>query len=29
MSLWEQEPQPLGKYGRLRKTYLEEHRPLL
>ena len=29
LSLQEQEPQSLGKYGRLRKTYLKEHRPLL
>ena len=25
----EQEGQPLGKYGRMRKTYLQEHRPIL
>ena len=25
----EQEGQPLGKYGRMRKTYLKEHRPIL
>ena len=24
-----QEGQPLGKYGRMRKTYLQEHRPIL
>ena len=25
----EQEETPLGKYGRMRKTYLKEHRPIL
>ena len=25
----EQEEKPLGKYGRMRKTYLKEHRPIL
>ena len=25
----EQERQPLGKYGRMRKQYLQEHRPVL
>ena len=25
----EQPPKPLGKYGRLRKAYLKEHRPLI
>lgn len=29
LSLTEQEPMPLGKYGRMRKKYLEEHRPVL
>lgn len=29
LSLTEQESRPLGKYGRLRKKYLEEHRPIL
>ena len=29
LSLSDQNRQPLGKYGRLRKTYLKEHRPVL
>ena len=29
LSLTETEQKPLGKYGRLRKTYLKEHRPVL
>ena len=29
LSLSQQEPQPLGKYGRMRKAYLQEHRPVL
>ena len=29
LSLSQQEQQPLGKYGRLRKQYLQEHRPVL
>ena len=29
LSLSQQEQQPLGKYGRLRKKYLQEHRPVL
>ena len=29
LSLSQQETQPLGKYGRLRKTYLQENRPVL
>ena len=29
LSLTEQESRPLGKYGRMRKKYLEEHRPIL
>ncbi|MBR0445034.1 MAG: TnpV protein [Clostridia bacterium] len=29
LSLTEMEQKPLGKYGRLRKTYLKEHRPIL
>ena len=29
LSLTEQENRPLGKYGRIRKKYLEEHRPIL
>ena len=29
LSLSQQETQPLGKYGRLRKTYLLENRPVL
>ena len=29
LSLTEQENRPLGKYGRMRKMYLEEHRPIL
>lgn len=29
LSLSQQEQQPLGKYGRLRKQYLKEHRPVL
>ena len=29
LSLSEQEAQPLGKYGRMRKNYLKEHRPVL
>ena len=29
LSLTEQENRPLGKYGRMRKKYLEEHRPIL
>ena len=28
LSLSQQETQPLGKYGRMRKTYLQEHRPV-
>ena len=27
--LTEQSSKPLGKYGRMRKTYLKEHRPIL
>ena len=29
LSLTETGQKPLGKYGRLRKTYLKEHRPIL
>lgn len=29
LSLSEQPKKPLGKYGRMRKTYLKEHRPVL
>ena len=29
LSLTEQPQAPLGKYGRMRKTYLKEHRPVL
>lgn len=29
LMLTEQPPKPLGKYGRMRKTYLKEHRPIL
>ena len=29
LSLSDQNRQPLGKYGRMRKKYLEEHRPIL
>ena len=29
LSLTETEQKPLGKYGRLMKTYLKEHRPIL
>ena len=29
MELTEEEQQPLGKYGRMRKNYLKEHRPVL
>ena len=29
LNLTETEQKPLGKYGRLRKTYLKEHRPIL
>lgn len=29
LTLSEQPQQPLGKYGRMRKTYLQEHRPAL
>lgn len=29
LSLTQQENQPLGKYGRMRKKYLQEHRPVL
>ena len=29
LSLSQQEKQPLGKYGRMRKQYLQEHRPVL
>ena len=29
LSLTQQESRPLGKYGRMRKKYLEEHRPIL
>ena len=29
LSLSQQEAQPLGKYGRMRKNYLKEHRPVL
>ncbi len=29
LSLTEQESRPLGKYGRMRRKYLEEHRPIL
>ena len=29
LSLTETEQKPLGKYGRLRKNYLKEHRPIL
>ena len=29
LSLSQQEAKPLGKYGRMRKAYLREHRPVL
>lgn len=29
LKLTEQPEKPLGKYGRMRKTYLKEHRPIL
>ena len=29
LSLTEQESRPLGKYGRMRRKYLQEHRPVL
>ena len=29
LKLTEQPPKPLGKYGRMRKAYLKEHRPVL
>ena len=29
LKLTEQPPKPLGKYGRMRKAYLKEHRPLI
>lgn len=29
LALSEQSTQPIGKYGRMRKTYLQEHRPAL
>ena len=29
LKLTEQSQKPLGKYGRMRKTYLKEHRPIL
>lgn len=29
LALTEQKRQPLGKYGRMRKNYLKEHRPVL
>ena len=29
LTLTEQEQTPLGKYGRMRKKYLQEHRPVL
>lgn len=29
LQLSEQPAKPLGKYGRMRKTYLKEHRPIL
>lgn len=29
LRLSQQEEQPLGKYGRMRKAYLKEHRPVL
>ena len=29
LTLTEQEQTPLGKYGRMRKMYLQEHRPVL
>ena len=29
LSLQEQTPEPLGKYGRMRKKYLQENRPIL
>ena len=29
LGLSQQETQPLGKYGRMRKKYLQEHRPVL
>ena len=29
LSLSQQENKPLGKYGRMRKKYLQEHRPVL
>ena len=29
LALSEQNTRPIGKYGRMRKRYLEEHRPIL
>jgi len=29
LTLGEVNPQPIGKYGRMRKNYLQEHRPIL
>lgn len=29
LSIEDQETQPIGKYGRMRKRYLKEHRPVL
>ena len=29
LKLSQQPEKPLGKYGRMRKTYLKEHRPIL
>ncbi len=29
LKLGEQQSKPLGKYGRMRKSYLKEHRPIL
>ena len=29
LRLYQQETQPLGKYGRMRKKFLQEHRPVL
>ena len=29
LTLYPQEAKPLGKYGRMRKKYLQEHRPVL
>ena len=29
LTLTEQEQKPLGKYGRMRKKYLQEYRPVL